>query len=317
MTALIVDYAWNHPAPADISRVGYSGVARYLSHDFSKNLSGVERDQLRARDLSITLAWESTADRALAGALGGSADGADAARQANGLGFPGFLPIYYAVDFDANESQFGVIEQYLSAAGRASGRPVGVYGSLAVVDHMLNGGRATYGWQTAAWSGGRVSSLAHLYQRVAPSLPRIPGGYDEDVVLQASFGQWGGLTPPAPDHPEPSPHAPPITYTDDETGETVNQVAFDCGTLDGQGNAQVIWGGGQSGEPGVADFSPAIPYDKFRNCFVKGRFAPADGHTPPPGLPTWGPQMRDGALTIEFTGGVPGGKLDVEIAWAD
>lgn len=317
MTALVIDYAWSRPSPVDIARIGYTGVMRYLSRDSSKNITPVERDRLQAQNLAIGLVWETAANRALSGSAAGRDDGADAARLAASLGVPGGVPIYYAVDFDASESQLGAIEQYLSAAGTSSGRAVGVYGSITVVDHMLTGGRATYGWQTAAWSRGRVSTLAHLYQRLAPSLPRIPGSYDENAVLRADYGQWGGPTPPTPDHPAPSPHQPPINYTDEETGESVNQVAFDCGVLDGQGNAQIIWGGGQTHEPGVADFSPAIPYDKFRNCFVKGRFAPNDGHTPAPGLPTWGPQMRDGVVSIEFTGGVPGGKLDVELVWAD
>jgi hypothetical protein len=40
----------------------------------------------------------------------------------------------------------------------------GVYGGIAVVDACAAARACTYFWQTSAWSGGRVSPAAHLYQ---------------------------------------------------------------------------------------------------------------------------------------------------------
>jgi hypothetical protein len=59
-----------------------------------------------------------------------------------------------------------------------------------VVDHFVTPGvqPVRYGWQTAAWSGGRLSAKANLYQRTGhPGWP-VPAtvaatAFDEDVAI--------------------------------------------------------------------------------------------------------------------------------------
>lgn len=213
MPDLLVDYAWNHPDPAAIKASGYVGVLRYLSTDPTKNLSPGERDLLQAQGLAIGLVWETTADRALQGAQAGTQDALLANGQADDLGYPADSCIYYAVDTDA---VVDAVRPYFQGVVSVPGRPAGVYGGIHVVDPLLTDGTCKFGWQTVAWSRGVVSQIAHLYQRLTPTLPSPGGSYDEDVVLPAgetSWGQWAA-SPSVPAPTPPTPPPPPLDPID-------------------------------------------------------------------------------------------------------
>jgi hypothetical protein len=203
---LLIDYSAARPTPDIIKSSGYSGVMRYLSTDPGKNLQPAERDALLAAGLSIGLVWETYANRAAAGFSAGVADAKAAEAQAAALGYPAGLPIFYAVDFAADPS---VVKPYFDGVRSVATRPVGIYGSLSVVDAALAGGWAVYAWQACAWSGGKVSQRAHLYQRLSPTVAHPIGGTDENIVLRP-FPLWTSA-PPAPSKPPPvASDIPPI-----------------------------------------------------------------------------------------------------------
>lgn len=185
----LIDYAGTPPSATAIAACGYRGVIRYLSHTPSKNLSASERDRLLAAGLSISLVWETTANRASQGIDAGRVDAMDAFGQASQLGYPAGCPIFYAVDYDADPD--AVLPYFQGAAQVSTTYPVGVYGGIRVVDELLQHGVCTYGWQTVAWSHGQISQLAHLYQRLKPTIgcPQL-GDYDEDLLLKP-FPLWG------------------------------------------------------------------------------------------------------------------------------
>lgn len=199
--ALLIDFAWSKPSPAAIKAAGYTGVLRYLSHDPSKDITTAELTALRGAGLSVGLVWETTANAAAGGIRQAVADAAAANTQADALGWPKDRPIYYATDFDATPEQ---VTAYYAALTAAPGRPVGCYGGIRVVDAMLAAQHCVFGWQTVAWSAGEVSDHAHIYQRSAPTRPRITGtdagSYDEDVALKDDWGQC------------PAPHAPALPW---------------------------------------------------------------------------------------------------------
>lgn len=199
---LILDYAWVHPAPALIKTAGYDGVMRYLSPDPTKNLSPAETIALHAAGLSIGLVWESTASRAGEGQTAGIADADAAETQAHILGYPIALPIFYAVDYDADPQ---AVQAYFNGVRVASHHPIGVYGSLRVVEAIHAAGGVPYMWQSVAWSGGVVSQQAHLYQRLTPTRAPIPDS-DENTVLRP-FPLW--TDQPVP----PKPPTPPAPFT--------------------------------------------------------------------------------------------------------
>jgi hypothetical protein len=196
---LLVDYSMARPTPDTIKSSGYSGVMRYLSTDPAKNLQPAERDALLAAGLSIGLVWETYANRAAAGFSAGAADAKGAEAQASTLGLPAGLPIFYAVDFAADPN---VVKPYFDGVRSVATRPVGIYGSLSVVDAALAGGWAAYAWQACAWSNGKVSQRAHLYQRLSPTVAHPIGGTDENIVLRP-FPLWTSIGV-VTEHPKPS-----------------------------------------------------------------------------------------------------------------
>lgn len=189
---LLVDYAWAKPTPAAIKAAGYSGAMRYLSPDPSKNLTASERDGLLNAGLGIGLVWESIASRAGQGSKAGAQDAVAAEAQAKALGLPANVPIFYAVDFDASP---GIVAPYFAGVTSVATRPVGVYGSLRVVE----GTNVPWKWQAAAWSAGKVSSQAHLYQRLTATVPHPIPSTDENIVIRP-FPMWT-KTPPTPRKP--------------------------------------------------------------------------------------------------------------------
>jgi hypothetical protein len=191
---LLVDYSAARPTPDTIKSSGYSGVMRYLSNDPGKNLQAAERDALLTAGLSIGLVWETYANRAAAGFTAGASDAKAAEAQAAALGMPLGLPIFYAVDFDADPA---VVKAYFDGVRSVATRPVGIYGSLSVVDAALAGGWAAYAWQACAWSNGKVSQRAHLYQRLSPTVAHPIGGTDENIVLRP-FPLWTAATTAPP-----------------------------------------------------------------------------------------------------------------------
>lgn len=195
----LVDFSWGRPKPQAIKDGGYDGVIRYLSRDTTgKALSAVERDEYFAVGLSIHLVFEDTAQGALGGQAQGLADGKVALSQAQGLGLPKGYGIYYAVDFDANQTQLdGPVHEYEQgfAEALAGYYQCAPYGGF----NTINGSGKS--WQTLAWSGGKIASNANIYQNGQSD---FGGSVDQDEYLINDGWDWkevSGTPPPsAPVH---------------------------------------------------------------------------------------------------------------------
>jgi hypothetical protein len=186
---LACDYSFARPSPEAIKAAGYVAVLRYVSHDPAKDLSAGEAAALHTAGLGIGLAWETTATRATQGAHAGVVDGSDALIEAQALGYPSGLPIYFAVDENVG---WASVADYFAALTTVAGLVVGIYGSLEIVEAGASAGIA-WRWQAEAWSGRTVSPVAQLYQRISPTLEiagAAPGDWDEDVVLVDSYPWW-------------------------------------------------------------------------------------------------------------------------------
>ncbi len=185
-----VDYAWWTPTPTQLTAMGFSGVMRYISHDGSKDITAQEIANLRGAGFDIGIVYESTANRSTEGFGAGHDDAVFANAQLDALGYPSTCLVTYAVDFDAQPSQ---VQPYFDGVAAARLRPSAPYGSFAVVDGVHY--PAPYGWQTAAWSGGKVSKRAGLLQN------GFHNTYDSNQVLVPDFGQWRAQpSPPTPWH---------------------------------------------------------------------------------------------------------------------
>lgn len=184
-----VDYPWSHPSPSSLRSAGKKFALRYLSHNASKNLSRAEATALAADGIYVGVVWESTADRPLSGRAAGIEDARTAMAQALDCGMPSGRPIYFAADFDVTESQQAAVNAYLDGAGSIIGKArTGVYGGYYTVKRALDGGHATWGWQTFAWSGGQWDNRAVLRQGKQATIGGV--GVDLDTALAYDYGQW-------------------------------------------------------------------------------------------------------------------------------
>lgn len=198
MSRFGLDYAWCTISPAGHRSVGSTFACRYLSHDPSKDLSAGEYQTLKAGGIDVVVVWETTAARAGAGRAAGAQDAADALAKALAIGMPAGRPIYFAVDFDAS---VGTVEPYFRGVNQVLGvARTGAYAGVRVIAGLFDARLITYGWQTYAWSSGRLDSRAQLYQY--SNNHRVEGkDCDYDRALAADFGQWGFASPPIPPPP--------------------------------------------------------------------------------------------------------------------
>lgn len=230
------DVAWARPTPTQLTDTGYQFLLGYLSHDGKKQLDKKPLDAFLAAGVKVGYVFEDTANRALSGAVGGKADGEYCARVLREVGYPTSAVVFFAVDFDATTRQFPVIAAYAAAFNRALVNPVGVYGSYALIEHLVTPGHqpVQYGWQTAAWSGGHLSGKAHIYQRNHHTHPlcMAAASFDEDVAC-LPIPLAGGVVGPPGTHPPVSPAPakpadpkPPVpAYYTVQAGDTLPSIA--------------------------------------------------------------------------------------------
>lgn len=183
-----IDFSFARISAADIKGQGYGFACRYLASSTQKRVSVAEITDFKSESIALVLVWEDEANAALGGFNQGQHDAQEALNQAGSVGWPGNLPIYFSIDFDATEAQQGVIDDYLRGAASVIGLDrVGVYGGYYVVMRCLNNGTATFAYQTTAWSGGQVDPRVHIYQNGQSA---FGGNADVDEARQANFGQW-------------------------------------------------------------------------------------------------------------------------------
>jgi peptidoglycan hydrolase-like protein with peptidoglycan-binding domain len=181
---------------------------RYLSHDASKDLTASELKAMNNAGIKVGLVWETTADRMLGGYSAGNSDGASAKSAADALGMAG-IPIYFACDWDASESQQAAINSYLDGAAAVVGRDrTGIYGGYWPLKRALDAGKAKWAWQTYAWSGGNKDDRRNLYQ-YHNGVTVCGQSSDWNEQHQSDAGLWPrGTAPPQPKPPATAPAFP-------------------------------------------------------------------------------------------------------------
>lgn len=187
-----VDWAYGEISPAELHSAGKSFVARYLSHDPSKNLTVAEAINYTKNGIGLVVVWEDAGSAAAGGYSQGRSDANVALAQARALGKPHDAPIFFAVDFDAAGPE---IEAYFHGVASVLGvNGAGIYAGLDAVQYILDRKIVGWAWQTYAWSNHKWDSRAKLRQ-VLISLTGSPlyvGGVqvDYDKSTAVNFGQW-------------------------------------------------------------------------------------------------------------------------------
>ncbi len=185
------DYT-DYPGAAAIRTAGRTFVCRYIPYNnVSKGLTKTELADLLAHKIAVVFVFEMFAGDAVGeGGRTGTADAQLALAGMRSLGVPDTVPIYFAVDIDARPEQQVQIDSYLRAAGSILGpQRIGVYGGYWVIQRCATNRSAIWYWQTYAWSGGNVSSAAHIYQYWNGQT--LNGkSVDYNRALKPDFGQY-------------------------------------------------------------------------------------------------------------------------------
>ncbi|CAM3751919.1 DUF1906 domain-containing protein [Cohnella lubricantis] len=200
-----------------IAAAGHQFAARYLvPQEYKwKRLTRAEAEAITAAGMQVVSVFETTANRPAGGAVYGNSDGVAALKEAQAIRQPQGSAIYFAVDYDAQPGDYDAIEAYLkAAAAQIPGYEAGVYASYAVVEEMAKRKACKHFWQTYAWSRGKESSYANLYQY--RNNVQVAG---VEVDLNRSYGNegwWNTNTNTSPaqtpsSSPTPNPSASPNT----------------------------------------------------------------------------------------------------------
>lgn len=242
------DFAWTHVPAQAVKDAGATFVIGYISHDAAKSLTNW-RDY-EAVGLDTYFVFEDAAARANSGAAAGAQDGVFAAEWLQQNGCHDTTPVFAAIDTASVD--LAAAAAYLQAFNAQLKNPVGVYGDYAVVEALVTPDvpPVRYGWQTAAWSSGALSSKAHFYQRNYHKDPAPAGvsasSYDEDVQCRSlPWRSVGGVVTPPPPPPAPAPL--PLVHIV-RAGETLTLIARNNGVSVAQivswnhlANANVIY----------------------------------------------------------------------------
>lgn len=149
-----------------LRNAGNEFVVRYLSKSEWKRLTLREINDIKEAGLHLISVYQDGAKDFLSGYAAGVKQGTNALLQAQSLSQPKGSVIFFAIDFDITIHQIAIANEFLSGVCKAlAGQyKVGVYGSYTAIEGLANMNAADFYWQTYAWSKGKESPKAHLYQ---------------------------------------------------------------------------------------------------------------------------------------------------------
>lgn len=199
-----VDFSWARPSIQTLKANGKHFVCRYIGNFGGKSATKSELANYRRNGIDVVLNYEADGRELLNGYNFGVALGKKVNGYTSALGFPGAV-VYFSVDFEAASWQYATIAATLDGIASVIGRGrVGVYGGYYLIKYLADHGRATFFWQTYAWSYGHLDPRAHLYQWW--NNRKINGSaVDFTRALKTNYGQVGYVVAPAGEQ-TPTPH---------------------------------------------------------------------------------------------------------------
>ena len=170
-----------------IKSQGYSFVVRYYSKSGnSKRMSVAESSSIIKSDLKLVVVYENLHNAySKFNASIAETDAIDAINQAKAHGQPSST-IYFAVDYDASESQIDA-----NIKKHSAGYSVGVYGSTLVCKKLKTAGIVSKTWVANAsnWGYGTTFSDYNIKQQSQITVGGIL--FDKDVATSiTSIGAW-------------------------------------------------------------------------------------------------------------------------------
>lgn len=205
MTIEGVDYSFDRPRPWVLWAHGKRFAIRYVgAPSATKHLTYNEALSLTTNGLAIVCVCEGAANDIYAGRGKGQQHANLAVTNALQAAMPLSRPIYFAFDHDPTSYNRSRAFQYFRGVTDViSPSRVGIYGGYAAMEWARRYNLATWFWQTYAWSYGRLSSLAHIYQYRNNQI--IDGAHvDLDQARKNDYGQWYAGAPRTPSVPASS-----------------------------------------------------------------------------------------------------------------
>lgn len=179
---------------------------RYLADANSwKYFSWNEVEILLEAGFMIGSVFQEGTDGPREGYHGGIEAATKAKRTAERLGQPKKSAIFFAADYDAPASDYNLIEQFLRGAQEVFGDDffAGIYGKYDVIEEMAKRGACKYFWQTLAWSRGKLSQYADLYQyQIDTPVHGINVDFNECFNTEIFWGQYREPVVEEPSQPE-------------------------------------------------------------------------------------------------------------------
>lgn len=192
----------------EIKAAGFDFICRYVVPERYawKRLTPEETKSASDAGLNILSVYETSAGYMRGGSAQAKIDAPIVKKEMQTVGQPAGSAIYFTADFDVTTSQeLDAIERYLrQMTAELPDYAIGVYGEYVVIETMADRKACKHFWQTYAWSGGKRSQYANLYQyKNGDSVAGI------QVDLNESFGNegWWSLRPKQEQKPLPTPQA--------------------------------------------------------------------------------------------------------------
>ena len=203
-----LDYSDARPGHTAMKTAGVRFVMRYIgssNHTASRHpkfLTRAEAAALHADGFDVGVVFETTAGRADGGRAAGLADVDLAIGELAYCGLPSDLPVYFAVDYDAEVGP--KISAYFAAIAEVIGvARTGAYGGYRVVKALRDKDLTGKSWQTYAWSWNSAKQRTEWDPRndleQYSNNQRVGGGdVDFNRSMKADFGQWRAGASPSP-----------------------------------------------------------------------------------------------------------------------
>jgi hypothetical protein len=186
----VLDYSAGTPGAKAIKAAGFVGAVRYAgTPGRRKNLTAAEFADLDRGGLAVATVYENKAGDFLGGRVDGQRAGHDWLADVSSIDGRLARVGHFAVDTDVT-NQWTALAEYFRGINSVIGvERTRAYGEADVIDYLVAHGLVSgLQWQTVAWSRGRRSQYAALYQRTQQP---VVGGIACDIndVLAPDWGQ--------------------------------------------------------------------------------------------------------------------------------
>ncbi|MET1247668.1 glycoside hydrolase domain-containing protein [Sporolactobacillus sp. STCC-11] len=193
----------NEEKAKQLRAAGIRLVGRYIgSPDSWKTLEKAEVGALKDAGINIYSIRQTANNTAsFFNYARGVSEAQEAEKWAKSIEQPSGTAIYFAVDFDARGDALEAVKQFFKGVSDTlKDYKVGVYGSYSVVEALSETSYADFFFQTYAWSNGKVSKHADLYQyKNGQTIAGVSVDYNE---VKGAAGEWGAPAVKKSDKPK-------------------------------------------------------------------------------------------------------------------